>query len=523
MSGDPFDRKQFLQLLSALMDGGQLGEADRELLNGAVRDFPEARDLYRRHMDLHARLHLDYSGGLAPEGMPGEAPKQDKPGSTSRLSPPVLAIAAALVATLFTTSIFLLNPSDSGTVPDTTNGIAVLSESVGLEWPESVPRWQRGDAIAPGLFEIESGFAQIEFFCGATVVIEGPAKLEMVSVSKAVLHKGRLSAFVPEPAKGFVIAGPEFDTVDLGTEFAMSINDDGKSEVHVLDGEVELRDKQGSLLRQLTAGKSVKHDGPGLNLLEIEGQGQTFAGREQVVRMSGQRGKSRLSEWRRYRHKFADDADTIVYFDFEDHAMWDRQLRNARPDGPDGAIVGARWVTGRWPGKGALEFKRVSDRVRLDIPGEYRSLTLAAWIRIEGLDRRYNALFLTDGWHKGEPHWHIGNNGQLSFGISRVGTLHTEPLLDSGDLGRWLHLAVTFDDITREIRHYRDGKLMSKAAVSGEAPITIGASEIGNWQPGEAAARVRSFNGRLDEFLLSKRAFTSDEIYDHYINGDPYR
>ena len=34
-----------------------------------------------------------------------------------------------------------------------------------------------GDALSPGILAIDSGFAQIEFFCGATVIIEGPAEL----------------------------------------------------------------------------------------------------------------------------------------------------------------------------------------------------------------------------------------------------------------------------------------------------------------------------------------------------------
>ena len=39
--------------------------------------------------------------------------------------------------------------------------------------------------------------------------------------------------------------------------------------------------------------------------------------------------------------------------------------------GSDGTVVGCQWTEGRWPGKKALEFQQVSDRVRLKMPGEF--------------------------------------------------------------------------------------------------------------------------------------------------------
>src|SRR5947207_7903177 len=45
-----------------------------------------------------------------------------------------------------------------------------------------------------------------------------------------------------------------------------------------------------------------------------------------------------------------------------------------------------QWVEGRWPDKHALEFRSVSDRVRVSVPREFESLTLAPWVRVQGLD-----------------------------------------------------------------------------------------------------------------------------------------
>src|SRR5262249_10888427 len=142
-----------------------------------------------------------------------------------------------------------------------------------------------------------------------------------------------------------------------------------------------------------------------------------------------------------------------------------RVLRNrSQADLPslNGAIVGCHWTEGRWPGKAALEFKGVEDRVRLDGPGEFRSMTLSCWVRIDGFDRRLSSLFLTDGHDIGEAHWQFTNNGQLLLGVEAE-HLHSEEylspsLLRPTDLGRWIHLACVYNDEAREVVHFIDGE-----------------------------------------------------------------
>ena len=185
--------------------------------------------------------------------------------------------------------------------------------------------------------------------------------------------------------------------------------------------------------------------------------------------------------------------------------------------------MGARWVTGRWPGKGALEFKRVTDRVRLNIGETTDSLTMAGWVQIGGLDRRFNSLFLTDGWDSGEPHWHIGNAGQLTFGIKDLITIHSEPILGPDDLGRWLHFAVTYDHKSGRVTQFLNGISVASDQADREIEVRFGPSEIGNWRNPSSPSAVRSFNGRFDEFLISKRAYSESEIFALFESGTPYR
>jgi hypothetical protein len=208
------------------------------------------------------------------------------------------------------------------------------------------------------------------------------------------------------------------------------------------------------------------------------------------------------------------DKNTLVLFDFEDQKRWDRQLTNRKLNGPNAAIIGAKWSEGRWPGKGALEFKGLSDRVRMQIPGTFDALTFATWVRVEGLERWLSSLFLTDGFEKGELHWQISDSGQMILGISNEKGPNSlsEPVIQPGDLGRWMHLATTFDRKTGIVCHYLDGKNVMTDQRKNLPPLKLGGGEIGNWRAHNANYPIRSFNGRIDEFIILSRAMSESEI-----------
>src|SRR5262249_8571004 len=83
------------------------------------------------------------------------------------------------------------------------------------------------------------GLAEIRFQCGARVVLEGPASLELLSGKSARLRHGKLTARVPGPATGFAIISPQGKVIDLGTEFGIAVADSGATEVYVFEGKVE--------------------------------------------------------------------------------------------------------------------------------------------------------------------------------------------------------------------------------------------------------------------------------------------
>ena len=356
-----------LQMISDLQDGN-LSEEDRSWLNARLKRDAQARKFYHAMMNLHVHLDQACSGGQDLIEMPKSTDltgKIFKSGSTVKSRTRSfwwVAIAASFaVGVLFNPWAFRdreplaeLDP-EVETVFDGIDGVAVLTHAIGVQWDSAMPhQYRERDALPKGTLLLEQGFAQIEFFSGAVVILEAPVELELLSSDFAKFAVGKLHAYVPEPARGFTIEAPGFSAVDLGTEFAMGLDQNGNAEVHVIDGEVSLRNKNGDTIQDLLGGQAVRTTGQPGSFETIAINTTAFVGRKQIAKFVRKDFRANAESWRQQRDRWAGDPDTVVYFDFENQKRWDRQLKSAKPGAPEGAIVGAQWTQGRWPGKGAI-------------------------------------------------------------------------------------------------------------------------------------------------------------------------
>jgi anti-sigma factor RsiW len=525
-------------LASRLLDGLASTE-ERSELNELLRGDPETCELYLDLAETHALLAREHAGDTLAEEtagiLPFDVPKA--PPAKRLVRSPLIwrtLTAAAAVALLMNGYLLWRNPISPLEVEEPSHGpgVAVLSRVVDPEWADGKAGLSVGEAVPAGTFSLRSGLAQIEFFSGAAVIVEGPAELDLESAWRIVCRSGRLRAFVPEPAQGFTIVTPEYEAVDLGTEFALSVGSDGRSEVHVVDGEVRLDSSDGRELRHLGAGTAVRADDG--ELTTIESRGEAFVDRQKLLELARDDWRARYAAWKRSSETLRKDPAMLAYFDFEEQDPWDRALENrgdSRAPGlpAGGAIIGAHWTQGRWPGKGALEFKRITDRVRLRIPGDHEAMTLSAWVRAEGFESWLNSLMLTDGWETGEVHWQISNKGELILGVSGGANCFSKPVIHPGDLGRWMHLAVTIDGTSGKGRivHYLDGRPVADVTSEKDfPPLRLGDAEIGNWTPashGSNPTPIRSLNGRIDDFFILSRAMTPSEIAALHEAGVPNR
>jgi len=140
--------------------------------------------------------------------------------------------------------------------------------------------------------------------------------------------------------------------------------------------------------------------------------------------------------------------------------------------------------------KGAVEFNRPEDRLRLNLPGGYDSMTLLAWVRMDNLPDRPQSLVMGDGMGTGDVQWFIGRSGELNFGI-HIGKAddptgwrshRTEPVFTQETVGEWVCLASTYDSATDTVTQYFNGRPV--AATNSVCGPCLQLETFENWQLG---------------------------------------
>jgi hypothetical protein len=133
---------------------------------------------------------------------------------------------------------------ENATLPGTAT-VARVTGQIDCKWPSGELPLKFGDQLAPGQrFQMSHGLMQLTFETGARVVIEGPADFIATTGTEAELAQGRISAAVPHIARGYTVLTPTSEVVDLGTEFGVTVDDSGNSEVHVFNGDVIARPRK---------------------------------------------------------------------------------------------------------------------------------------------------------------------------------------------------------------------------------------------------------------------------------------
>ena len=442
----------------------------------------------------------------------------------------VLALAAGVA--LLVTGWFALRwscPNDhKGT---TSKAVAMLNRVVEGQWNGSNQAPRLGAPLEPGSLRLKSGLAQIVFYSGTRVVIEGPVEFQIISLNEASCRNGRLTAEVPPQARGFRVSTPQMNVTDLGTAFGLDVKD-RRTELHVFKGSVEFQPTAGAARQNLKEGAGVVTESSHPSKL-ITADPKAFASLFDLQFKSSAAEVLRHEQWRAASSRLDEDSALLVHFDFEptDPSEW--RLRNAsnrKNAAPDATIVGCQWTEGRWPDKRALEFRSVSDRVRLNVPGEFESLTLAAWVRVQGLDRQFNSLFMSDGFEAHTLHWLIRKDGVLGLtaidsGPGDVQIVASPSVLALDQFGIWVHLAVVLDGNAKRVVHYVNGLPVKEKALKMNPPFRIGAAELGNWNasgfPDNDPTLIRNFSGAMDEFCLFSRALNTHEIRALYSVGKP--
>ena len=364
----------------------------------------------------------------------------------------------------------------------------------------------KGGIFEAGPCEMLEGLAHVRLENGVDLTLQAPVFFELHDAMRVTLKAGALRALVPEGAHGFTIEAPEARFEDLGTEFGVEVNAQGRSALRVFDGEVRVKaPKDETALALVQFGSSVAVEGNALRSVQPLSDG-LFPSSELVA----------FERWKQEVERVKEDPTLLSYYTFESDLKAPNRLVDVATNGvhADGEVEGASWVTGRWPGKMALQFENPGDAVRLSLPGEYEDLTVVAMVRVDRLEQSLNAVLNTSGWKEGGLHWQINRNATMTSSGVFGKKSELRGVAGLVPLGKWVLLAMVLDSKTQEMRYYADGQLMGCKRWDGPQFLAslkkacLGRLE--EWAPGDH----REFRGRMDEVAIWKRVLSEAEL-DH--------
>jgi hypothetical protein len=189
-----------------------------------------------------------------------EAPELASPLVRSRILPWTWAAAVVL---LITTGMVSWYYFATGAAAE--SAIAEIVEHTDVGWSEDSSALVDGKLDAPGRLETSAGTYTLRFRSGPTVQIVGPASLNVESDMLVRLDRGQATARVPDSVKGFTIETPVAKVIDQGTEFGVAARDDGRTDVIVFEGKVDVEDTARAQVqpRRLIRGEAARIDDRG--------------------------------------------------------------------------------------------------------------------------------------------------------------------------------------------------------------------------------------------------------------------
>ena len=537
--------REFACLLQLAIDG-ELDPIQGQRLQDLMRGNPERMNAWVDHFRLDSLLSneidrssvVDLVDLVCPQNSPHEnvSPKVNqteyRKNAESKawwVVTAILAVSVLFMAFLFATDRSLSQFASVATPKQLDTTIAILAQTSEDVWHGNI---EPPLLLSPGRLQLESGLAEIRVYNGVTLYLEGPVDLDLNSLEHAHLRHGKLRARVAEQAEGFTVTTDAVRLVDRGTEFAISADEDGRSQVHVFDGLVDLypsgiKSRDDTIGRPVSEGESVEVD-PSFATRETEFALDRFPSAQSM----DQSVANRFERWQAWSTEFANRPDLLVYYNFEEFGEKGNgrntvvDLASKKPI--NATVVGCETLTGRWPQKKALGFYNPADRLRVRIPGRWPNLTMACWVRLDELRGVNQALLLTDSFDAWQPHWQIAKEGVLKLGIgqetvkeSRRMRSPSAPLKELAPLGRWMHLATVYNSKQKTVDHYVNGIQAGSNVLPVAEPLHIGTAEIGNWlrprQTGDEP--IRNLDGRIDEFMLFHSALNAETIKEIYQAG----
>jgi hypothetical protein len=267
-----FDSARLRHLLSEHFNE-VMNSRDQAELEEMLTSFPAAREMYWQYMEVHAGLIWKHNGKIpvdrqdswaasVPINYELEPPdtgdqKKRVPSRSVSLLPYGMVAAILAIAVGAILSNFAVRRNDSGeenlAQPSPRQAQRLESNIKGLvlgtirplleasHWSFGKPgERNRTSFLAGDTLWLDSGAVELRLANNTAAKLESPAIVQVLSLNRARVLKGRITVDVAKGAEGFAIETASAEIVDLGTVFSVDVNDSA-TDVIVFEGKVDLK------------------------------------------------------------------------------------------------------------------------------------------------------------------------------------------------------------------------------------------------------------------------------------------
>ncbi|AQQ08975.1 FecR protein [Sedimentisphaera cyanobacteriorum] len=229
--------REYIQVCSSLNSiGGNVGEHDSFSQENCLNVLAELAWYEKYAPAVSRREKKPKAAELKEKNYPSSVQKQ--PRNISWITVVSGAVsAAAIIFLLIYANLFVPEMKRAATITDTYKA----------EWGRQ--SFKKQDSVYTGLenIQLKKGLAEFKTDRGVKLVVEGPAEFRFSSISEVNLDYGSLYSKVPVEGVGFAVSTDNSRVVDLGTEFGVSADKQGSSQLHVFSGKTRLISSKGWL------------------------------------------------------------------------------------------------------------------------------------------------------------------------------------------------------------------------------------------------------------------------------------
>ncbi|TLD68885.1 hypothetical protein FEM03_20660 [Phragmitibacter flavus] len=405
---------------------------------------------------------------------------------------------------------------------------ASVMRSEGMVWVGTPPSFTEPDLARGQRLQGANGLLELGFRNGARVVLEGPFDVELRDETEIYLRQGRISVRCPSSAYGFKVVTEQAEVVDLGTEFCVSLEEEGKMEVHVLEGAVEAKGF-GHAKTTLLAGEAVRLSKAGVKRMEVDAS--AF-----VTDMP-----SRKDEPIRFIHWSFDEPQGAVVEDRgrgfiggdSDTRLLMKQFgKKAEEPKRTAGVFG-----------GGLSFAGDGGYAETEFPGiaGNQGRSIALWVRVPKDVGVYEGHGIVSwGTVSGPRAWQLSANTTTEGlkGRLRIGTYDGGCVIGTTDLrdGQWHHVAVVMyagsrPNLSTNVLLYVDGKketvsrrtlteIQTNVLEAGHG-VWMGRNIVYTDEAARKGAPKMFFRGDVDEVFIVDAALSQDQIVRMMRNNEP--